>query len=231
MSDHLGKTNFLDTPEVNGVPLLTSAALTNLVIPGTEGFTPPIGTTAQRPGVPGLGETRYNTTLGKKEYWNGTTWIAPGEVLQVVTGTMTPTSYTSVAATQLPYDNTVPASTEGLQLWSQSFTPVLATSTIIITVSSFYTAGAATAAFMSGALFNGTTCFHAVMIGRTALSGDGSAYTVTGQQTAGSTTARTYSFRAGPNANMLVYFGQGSAGQAFGATTTTGIYSITEIAP
>ena len=230
MSTHLGKITFLDTPDVNGANLLTAADLTNLIIPGTEGFTPPIGTTAQRPASPSLGETRYNSTVGKKEYWNGSVWIAPGEVLQVVTGIMTPTSYTAVNATAMLYDNNTPVSTRGLQLWSQSFTPVLATSMIIVTVSSFYTAGAATASFVIGALFNGTTAFHAAAIGRTALSGDGHAYSVTGQQTAGSTSTRTYSFRAGPVSNMLIYFGQGTGGQAFGSADS-GIYSIMEIAP
>ena len=49
---------------------------------GTKAMTPPVGTTAQRPG--GIddefntGALRFNTTLGALEYYNGSTWIQPG---------------------------------------------------------------------------------------------------------------------------------------------------------
>ena len=49
---------------------------------GTKAMTPPVGTTAQRPG--GIdeefntGALRFNTTLGALEYYNGTQWIQPG---------------------------------------------------------------------------------------------------------------------------------------------------------
>ena len=49
---------------------------------GTKAMTPPVGTTAQRPG--GIddefntGCLRFNTDLGALEYYNGTTWIQPG---------------------------------------------------------------------------------------------------------------------------------------------------------
>lgn len=42
----------------------------------TDGMIPPQGTTAQRPGTPVTGTMRYNTTLGRPEYYNGTAWIA-----------------------------------------------------------------------------------------------------------------------------------------------------------
>jgi hypothetical protein len=42
---------------------------------------PPLGNTAQRPGTPEVGNTRYNTQLEYLETWNGTNWInAAGEV-------------------------------------------------------------------------------------------------------------------------------------------------------
>ena len=49
---------------------------------GTKAMTPPVGTTAQRPGGVdeefNTGALRFNTTLGALEYYNGTTWIQPG---------------------------------------------------------------------------------------------------------------------------------------------------------
>lgn len=235
MTTALGKISFLDTPDVNGSVVITDNALTtrltNLVVPGTGGFSIPAGTTAQRPSTPTLGESRFNTTLSKKEYWNGTAWISPGETLQIISGVIPPSVYTANSATILPYDNTVPTSTEGAQLWSQSFTPVLANSTILIFSSSFYTTTSTADIFVSGALFNGTNCFHAQVLGWTTNAGNGCSYTVVGQQAAGSTATRTYSFRAGPQVVATVYFGQSTTNQAFGTSTSTGSYVIMEIAP
>lgn len=36
------------------------------------------GTTAERDASPDIGYDRFNTTLGKKEVWNGTNWISSG---------------------------------------------------------------------------------------------------------------------------------------------------------
>lgn len=49
----------------------------NPVIPGTEGVTLPLGTTAQRSGSPGAGDLRYNTTLSVIEYYDGVDWRSP----------------------------------------------------------------------------------------------------------------------------------------------------------
>lgn len=45
---------------------------------GTGAMRMPAGTTAQRPAVPVYGETRANSTLGKTEWWNGTSWAPMG---------------------------------------------------------------------------------------------------------------------------------------------------------
>ena len=72
---------------------------------GTKAMTPPVGTTAQRPG--GIddefntGCLRFNTTLGALEYYNGTTWIQPGvEAYSTVSGSF------SAAAGQNYFCNT-----------------------------------------------------------------------------------------------------------------------------
>lgn len=52
-----------------GVPYKTS---------NTGSFVMPAGTTAQRDGSPQPGYDRFNTTIGKKEYWNGAAWVMGG---------------------------------------------------------------------------------------------------------------------------------------------------------
>jgi hypothetical protein len=99
-------------------------------MPGTAAYTQVSGTTAQRPASPAAGMTRYNTTINAEEYYNGVGWISSGgNVLQVVTGNISATSFTGVT---IPLDTTVPLVTEGQQIWSQSFTPSTSTSKIII---------------------------------------------------------------------------------------------------
>lgn len=45
---------------------------------GTGAMAMPAGTTAQRPSAPVYGETRVNSTLGKPEWFNGTSWAPMG---------------------------------------------------------------------------------------------------------------------------------------------------------
>jgi hypothetical protein len=42
---------------------------------GTTALTLPVGTTGQRPGTPASGMTRFNTSYGAIEYYNGTSWV------------------------------------------------------------------------------------------------------------------------------------------------------------
>lgn len=44
----------------------------------TGGATLPAGTTAQRDGFPSIGDTRFNTTLGKTETYTGSRWVSGG---------------------------------------------------------------------------------------------------------------------------------------------------------
>jgi hypothetical protein len=46
---------------------------------GTTALTIPVGTTAERPGTPATGMTRYNTSLNLVEVYNGSAWVAVGD--------------------------------------------------------------------------------------------------------------------------------------------------------
>lgn len=46
----------------------------NVQFTTTDAIKLPVGTTAQRPAVPSTGEIRYNTTTGKLEFYNGSSW-------------------------------------------------------------------------------------------------------------------------------------------------------------
>lgn len=119
------------------------------------------------------------------------------------------TTYTSplsvsgaTAANRIPLDDTIPQITEGVQVTSLSFTPLSAASTLIVTVSGFALFGG-TAAYDSGiaALFDGSTsAVRARWLGYVPASADHvTTIDMTYVVASGSTTARTYSLRVGPN--------------------------------
>ncbi len=65
-----------------------SNGLAYLKIDNVNGIVPPVGTTAERPGSPEVGTTRYNTTpsVNYVETWNGSAWVnAAGNVASIDT--------------------------------------------------------------------------------------------------------------------------------------------------
>lgn len=249
MAEVLGALSFLDTPDVNGVLVLTETtgvgsvsgtanqiAITgpspnftvgladNAILPGTGSLTLPTGTTAQRPGTPTNGMIRYNSTFGNAEYYSQTAWRPIGQVVQVVAGAIAQNS----SNLQIPFDTTTPLSTEGFLLWTQSFTPLYANSLIIIQSSQWNVVNSTADVVVTGALFNGTTCVTAQMISWTTNTNDGSSSFVYHAESAGSTAARTYSLRAGPNTGVTVFYNRGVTATLGGIST--GQYTITEIA-
>jgi hypothetical protein len=107
----------------------TNVSIANdTILPGNAGFRPPVGTTAQRNVTPGAGDTRFNSTTAKMEEYNGVFWKPQGQILQVVSGSIPAASGTTL----VPLDNTLPLNTEGWQIWTNTFTPISATSRIII---------------------------------------------------------------------------------------------------
>ena len=49
-----------------------------LDVQGTDYLKLPVGTTAQRPATPAAGMTRFNSTTGLVEYYNGSAWVSTG---------------------------------------------------------------------------------------------------------------------------------------------------------
>jgi hypothetical protein len=179
----------------------------------------PTGTTAQRPATASAGMIRYNTTLGRSEEYNGANWRPAGAtVLQVVSGTILASSGTGT----VPLDNTAPTSTEGRQIWTQSFTPRSSTSKLIIEHA--FTGAVASNSTLITSIFVGTT-----NIGSTAdriAAGVAAAQSARIQYLPGSTATITISCRSGASTGT-------SYCNIIGSTTLGDLmvssYTITEI--
>jgi len=74
----LGTANQIAVANGNGTGNPTIAIADNPVLSGTEGFTVPAGTSAQRPSVPNNGEIRYNTSLNRLEAYVNSAWVTMG---------------------------------------------------------------------------------------------------------------------------------------------------------
>jgi len=213
---YTGTANQIDV--AGGVISISS----DLILPGTSRVRLPSGTTAQRPASPGAGDMRFNSTLGYAEKYTGSYWGPLGLVLQQVTGTIAASSGTGT----IPYDNTTPMSTEGYQIWTQSFTPLSATSRILIQFT-ITAASSSTASILTCAVFSGSTIISASSNRAAPTAGQPINVSMTALWVPGSTATTTLSARLGPSNGATAYCNQGSGATLGGAYVSS--YVITEI--
>jgi trimeric autotransporter adhesin len=74
----VGTADQISVANGNGTGNPTIAIANNPVLSGTEGFTVPAGTSAERPAVPNNGEIRYNTSLNRLEAYVNGAWATMG---------------------------------------------------------------------------------------------------------------------------------------------------------
>lgn len=74
----VGTTDQIDVANGNGTGNPTISIADNPVLSGTEGFTVPAGTNAERPPAPNNGEIRYNTSIDRLEAYVDGSWVTMG---------------------------------------------------------------------------------------------------------------------------------------------------------
>jgi hypothetical protein len=74
----VGTADQISVANGNGTGNPTIAIASNPVLSGTEGFTVPAGTSAERPAIPNNGEIRYNTSLNRLEAYVNGAWATLG---------------------------------------------------------------------------------------------------------------------------------------------------------
>lgn len=195
----------------------------NPILPGTGRVNLPTGTTAQRPGTPVTGDARFNTTLGWTEEYNGVAWSPMGRVLQVVTGNIS----SSTGSTQMVWDNTVPTATEGHQIWTTSFTPLLATSRIIIEFT-ITVASSTNPRVVVAQVRYGANCIGAIGQNMTTTNNAANSLALRLVYSPGSVATATISARAGMTNSGTLSVNQAGGNNLGGAAVTQ--YTITEVA-
>jgi hypothetical protein len=119
--------------------------------------------------------------------------------------------------TQIPFDNTIPQSTEGTQIISVSFTPKSTTSRVRLRFSGvFALSGASTAA---GALFSSASANALAARTKTVSAADSREQMfIEHEYVPGTTSALTYSVRVGPLTGVTMRMNGSSSTSEFGGT-------------
>jgi len=177
---------------------LTATATTAVTLPTT-------GTLATLAGT---------ETLTNKDLTSTTNIFPAGSLVQVAGGS---TSAVATGTTVIPYDDTIPQSTEGDQYMSVTITPKSTTNTLVIQVSVNLASSGATN--LIAALFQDSNVNALAVVDQ--YQGTGSAMgnvTLTWTMAAGTTSATTFKVRAGGSAAGTTTFnGEGGARKFGGA--------------
>jgi len=157
--------------------------------------------------------------------FNDGTGLNTGSVQQRVS---TLSTAVATGTTQIPFDDTIPQITEGTEFMTCAITPKSTTNILVIQINAFVSNGNATQ-YISGALFQDSTANALAASAVRTAAETAVPYILSFNYTmaAGTTSATTFRFRAGPGAATTVTFNGVSGGRIFGAITKSSII-ITE---
>jgi hypothetical protein len=150
-----------------------------------------------------------------------TSWAPPGSVLQVVSGTIPRQSGTALFV----YDTSSPTITDGFQILSLTFTPMSATSRIIVQFPIWVSASNNNRIITCG-IYSGTTCQAAIPCQITSQPNPG-VISMLATWAPGSTAPITISVNVGANGAGITYVNQTSAATLGSAGATS--YTIMEV--
>jgi hypothetical protein len=164
------------------------------------------------------------------EYWDGSAWVetdSGGKVVQVVN---VQTGAVATGNTTIPFDDTIPQQTEGTQFMSLTITPTSATNILIIEAVAYL--APAGNVNMQSALFQDSTsnAIASSMQYPSALTDSVQIDTIRHYMVAGTTSATTFYYRAGPSATATVTFNGRGGTRRLGGTLASSI-TITELKP
>jgi hypothetical protein len=169
------------------------------------------------------------STSGNVLTSNGTTWTSAPSTGGARIASATYVTNTTLSAT-IPADNTIPQISEGSEILSLSFTPVNASSTLLIQWYVYSAAdgaaGATAAALFVDSTANALDTASSTTVSAALINIVAGAHTVS----AGSTTARTYRVRIGANSGNVYPNGTGGAARLYGGTSACKLI-VTEILP
>jgi hypothetical protein len=136
---------------------------------------------------------------------------------------------TGSSATVIPGDNTIPQSGEGVQIFSQSYTPILTTSTITIEFETYLSCSAAVTAALAVFVDAGASAIASIPA-----TIPGASFLIPTRIIASypntNTTAKTFKVNMGPTSAATIFFNRFVTAAAFGGVSFN-TCRITELSP
>lgn len=182
-----------------------------------------VGTTAQRPAVPAEGQIRRNTTVPQ---WEG--YVAAWKRFLTeddlpIAGSVVKSSYTQYLlsadlTTAIPYDDTIPQISEGVEIITVSFTPTSATNNLRFSFTGMFAHGGTQVGI--AALFGGGVASAiAATACRTESGDEPGQFCLTHEEVSGTASAKTFAVRVGPASSGTIRMNGTSAARRLGGVS------------
>jgi len=176
------------------------------------------------------GQLAYIEASDTVQYYDGAAWASVGQVSKVVQMVNEQTGAVATGSTSMPYDDTIPQITEGDQYLSLAITPTNASNVLLIEVNGFFALN--TGNYLTVGLFVvGTANALAATMNISDAVNRPFQQSFTHKITAGTTSALTFTVRAGLGSGSGTVTRNGAGGsRVFGGVASTSI-TITEYTP
>lgn len=160
---------------------------------------------------------------------NGTTWTSAAAPQRLVQQIYSSSTALASGTTITPLDDTIPQNTEGTEFLTATITPTSAANALLIEVCVLITSAAG--GNVIGAIHQDSAANALAAADIRAGGNDPSMLVMRHRLTAGTTSATTFRFRAGPATATTIYLNGNSAGTRLFGGVSSSTMTITEIAP
>lgn len=161
---------------------------------------------------------------------NGAAWVVAQSGILAQSLMASTANYVGLS-TQIPIDDTIPQNTEGAEILTQAITPINASSKIRVTARMHIASPVGSGGTFVAALFKDSAANALAAQSVYCAAGGITGHVIaTYEESASSTSARTYKLRGGPGSAITMYYNGDAGGRRFGGVSLVSL-TVEEILP